>query len=88
MSHRDPELDATLARECPDGVDVYFDNTGGPVTDAVYRLLARDARIALCGVVAEYGATDARGHDFRPLLVSQATLKAFTVRRHLHRMPE
>jgi len=87
-SHRDPDLVAVLARECPDGVDVYFDNTGGSVTDAVYRLLARDARIALCGLVAEYGATDAHGHDFRPLLASQATLKAFSVRRNLHRMSE
>ena len=87
VSHRDPDLGAALARECPGGVDVYFDNTGGPVTDAVYGLLARNARIALCGLVAEYGASDARGHDLRPLLASQATLKAFSVRRNLHRMP-
>ncbi len=88
VSHRDPDLGAALARECPGGIDVYFDNTGGPVTDAVYRLLARDARIALCGLVAEYGAADMRGHDLRPLLASQATLRAFSVRRNLHRMPE
>ena len=88
VSHRGPDVDAALARECPDGVDVYFDNTGGPVTDAVYRRLSRDARIALCGLVAEYGADDARGHDLRPLLACQATLTAFSVRRHLRRMPD
>lgn len=88
VSHRDPAFRASLARGCPSGVDVYFDNTGGPVTDAVYGLLARDARIVLCGLVAEYGASEARGHDLRPLLATQATLKAFSVRRNLHRMQE
>lgn len=85
-SHHDPAFAASLARACPAGIDVYFDNTGGRVTDAVYELLARDARIVLCGLVAEYGAADAPGHDLRPLLARQATLTAFSVRRHLHRM--
>lgn len=88
VSHRDPNLDTALDRSCPRGIDLYFDNTGGPVTDAVYRRLSRDARIALCGLVAEYGAEGARGHDLRPLLANQVTLKAFSVRRHLARMPE
>ncbi|GMU73300.1 MAG: NADP-dependent oxidoreductase [Betaproteobacteria bacterium PRO3] len=88
VSHRDSDVGAALARECPGRVDLHFDNTGGPVTDAVYGLLARDARIVLCGLVAEYGAADARGHDLRPLLAAQATLKAFSVRRNLHRMTE
>jgi len=88
IDYKSGDLAAALADACPRGIDVYFDNTGGPVTDAVYRLLARDARIALCGLVAEYGAADMRGHDLRPLLASQATLRAFSVRRNLHRMPE
>lgn len=88
VSHRDPAFGAALARECARRVDVYFDNTGGPVTDAVYGLLARDARIVLCGLVAEYGAAGLRGHDLGPLLANQATLQAFSVRRHLQRMPQ
>lgn len=87
VSHREPDLAGLLARECPAGIDVYFDNTGGPVTAAAWSLLARDARIVLCGLVAEYGAGDAGGHDLRHLLAKQASLTAFSVRRHLHRMP-
>lgn len=87
VSHRDPDLGAALARACPKGVDVYFDNTGGRVSDAVMRLIVRDARIALCGLVAEYGA-GAHGHDFRPLLANQALVRGFSVRRNLHRMAE
>lgn len=88
VSHHDSDVGGSLARDCLGGVDLYFDNTGGPVTDAVFGLLARDARVVLCGLVAEYGAAAACGHDLRPLLATQATLKAFSVRRNLHRMQE
>ena len=67
---------------------MYFDNTGGPVTNIVYRHLAPGARIVLCGLVAEYGLANAGGHDLRPLLAKQATLTAFSVRSHLQRMRE
>jgi NADPH-dependent curcumin reductase CurA len=88
VSHRDPDFQAALARACPKGVDVYFDNVGGRVTDAVFGLLARDARVALCGLVAEYGHPEARGHDLQPLLAKQAMVKSFSVRRNQHRLAE
>jgi NADPH-dependent curcumin reductase CurA len=49
-----PDYGAKLAELCPDGVDVYFDNVGGPVSDAVWRRLALRARIAVCGQISEY----------------------------------
>lgn len=88
VSHADPDLAGALARACPRGVDVYFDNTGGRVTDAVLGHLARGARIALCGLVAEYGASAVPGHDWRPLLAQQALVQGFSVRRNLHRSGE
>lgn len=42
----------------PDGVDVYFDNVGGPITDAVFRRLNVDARVAVCGQIAYYNDED------------------------------
>lgn len=43
-----------LARLCPDGIDVYFDNVGGPVSDAALTLINRRARISLCGQISQY----------------------------------
>ena len=51
---RADHLNAELTRHCPDGIDVYFDNVGGPVLDAVMAQISSGARIALCGSIAEY----------------------------------
>ena len=45
---------AALDEAAPDGVDVYFDNVGGPITDAVFTQLNLDARVAVCGQIAHY----------------------------------
>jgi NADPH-dependent curcumin reductase len=88
VSHRSDDLRGELARACPSGIDVYFDNTGGAVTDAVYRLLRPGARVALCGLVAEYGDASARGPSLRYVLANQALVRGFSVRQNLHRMAE
>ena len=88
VCHRDGDFEAALARACPQGVDVYFDNTGGAVTDAVYRLLRPGARVALCGLVSEYGREDARGPNQRAILANQVLVQGFSVRFHLQRMEE
>jgi len=65
----------------PDGVDVYFDNVGGPITDAVFARLAVDARVAVCGQIALYN--DERlptGPRKLPALIeSRATVEGFLV---------
>jgi len=43
-----------LKQLCPDGIDCYFDNVGGPVTDAVFELLNEKARVAVCGQISQY----------------------------------
>ena len=49
---------AALDSAAPDGVDVYFDNVGGPITDAVFTTLNLDARVAVCGQIAHYNAEE------------------------------
>lgn len=58
VDHRSGDLADDLAAACPDGVHVYFDNVGGPVTDAVWQLLELRARVVVCGQIADYNATE------------------------------
>jgi NADPH-dependent curcumin reductase CurA len=57
INYTTADVAARLGETCPDGVDVYFDNVGGPITDAVFRQLADNARLAICGQIALYNAT-------------------------------
>jgi NADPH-dependent curcumin reductase CurA len=56
VDYKAGRLDADLTAACPNGVDVYFDNVGGPMTDAVIPLLNFWARVPLCGSISAYNA--------------------------------
>lgn len=58
LDHRISGLAARLANACPDGVDIYWENVGGPVSEAVLPLLNRFARIPVCGLVSVYSDSD------------------------------
>lgn len=89
VSHRSRDLPGDLRAACPNGIDVYFENVGGAVLDAVVEGLNKDARIPLCGLIAHYNATEPeRGPSFRSLLFSRALVKGFIVSDHLDRMPD
>ena len=59
IDHHGPDLPARLAAACPQGIDVYFENVGGAVFDAVMPLLNPRARVAVCGLIALYNETAA-----------------------------
>lgn len=69
VSHLGDGLGDRLAQACPQGVDVYFENVGGPVFDAVLPLFNRAARMVICGLIAHYG--DAEGVDARSELMKR-----------------
>lgn len=56
VDHHAPDLAARLGEVCPDGIDVYFENVGGRIWDAVLPLLNPFARVPVCGVIAQYNA--------------------------------
>lgn len=58
IDHRDADFAAELAAACPEGIDVYFESVGGKVFDAVLPLLNAQARIPVCGLIANYNATE------------------------------
>jgi NADPH-dependent curcumin reductase CurA len=57
LDHRQPDLADRLKEVCPNGIDIYFENVGGHVLEAVLPLLNNFARIPVCGLIAHYSAT-------------------------------
>ncbi|MGK9174949.1 NADP-dependent oxidoreductase [Yokenella regensburgei] len=71
IDHRADDFAAQLASACPQGIDIYFENVGGAVFDAVLPLLNTSARIPLCGLVSGYNSTELpAGPDRVPLLMA------------------
>jgi NADPH-dependent curcumin reductase CurA len=84
IDYKAGNLDAELAAACPKGVDVYFDNVGGPILDAVLMQMNAFSRIALCGQISGYNNPDALTvRNFRSFLVNRIQLRGFICSDHL-----
>jgi NADPH-dependent curcumin reductase len=80
VDHRADDLARQLEAACPAGIDVYFENVGGAVQQAVWPLLNDFARIPVCGLVAQYNATTPMpGPDMFSVLRKRLTLRGFIV---------
>jgi NADPH-dependent curcumin reductase CurA len=84
------DIAEALSAACPDGVDVYFDNVGGPISDAVMALINTNARIPICGQISLYNLeTPDIGPRVQPLLLTRtALMKGFLVGQYAERYPE
>jgi len=84
INHTDPDFEEKLRDACPDGIDVYFENVGGPVFKAALRLLNPFARVPVCGVIAHYNDTALpEGPDWTSLILRSALVKRLTIRGFL-----
>src|SRR4029077_13169030 len=75
LDHRDPDLAAKLKDACPKGIDVYFENVGGPVFEAVFPLLNEFARIPVCGLIAHYNDTEAVAPKWASVMIRNVLTK-------------
>lgn len=81
IDHRAPDFADQLAAAAPDGIDVYFENVGGAVADAVYPLMNTYGRVPVCGLIAHYNDTGMPdGKDRLPGFYSRILIKSLTVR--------
>jgi len=90
IDYKGAGLDAALEAACPRGIDVYFDNTAGPISDAVLRRLAVGARVVVCGTasVASWDPPPVGPRVERHLLVKRARMQGFIVFDYQHRYEE
>jgi len=90
IDYKNEKVSKRLAETCPDGIDVYFDNVGGEILDAVLRRLKLRARIVLCGGISQYNATGVPvgPANYLSLISSRARMEGFVVIDYLDRAGE
>lgn len=94
LDHRAADFGKALERACPDGIDVYYENVGGKIFEAVMPLLNQGARIPVCGLIAHYNDSKAPdGPDRLPglmglVLRKRLLLQGFIISDHFERFGE
>lgn len=90
IDYQTEDVRKALRTHAPDGVDVYFDNVGGDILDAVLTRLARGARIVICGAISQYNNTEpVKGpSNYMSLLVNRASMTGMVVFDYADRYAE
>jgi NADPH-dependent curcumin reductase CurA len=90
IDYKSGDIESALATACPKGVDLYFDNTGGAISDVVLRHLALGARVVICGTasVSSWNPWPNGPRAERHLLVKRARMQGFVIFDYAHRFEE
>ncbi|MGE5322620.1 MAG: NADP-dependent oxidoreductase [Actinomycetota bacterium] len=90
IDYKNEDVSKALRQHCPNGVNVYFDNVGGEILDAVLAQLARFARVVICGAISQYNSTTGiKGpSNYLSLLVNSARMEGFIVFNYQSRYAE
>jgi len=85
IDHRAPDFAEQLKAACPQGIDVYFENVGGHVWDAVFPLFNEFARIPVCGLIAQYNSSGKAQTDRLPATMREVLSRSLTIRGFIQR---
>lgn len=90
INYKTQDVGTALQEACPNGIDVYFENVGGKVSDAIFPLLNNFARIPVCGAISSYNnETEDLGPRVQPYLIKTSSLmQGFTVGNYSSRFGE
>jgi hypothetical protein len=84
IDHRSPGLAEKLAKSCPNGIDVYFENVGGPIWQAVLPLLNRFARVPMCGLIAHYNGVTGAEQNLLPATMLAVLRRSLLLRGYIN----
>jgi NADPH-dependent curcumin reductase CurA len=90
INYKTEPVHERLKTHCPNGIDVYFDNVGGEILDAVLSLINVKARVAVCGLISQYNAEEPipGPYNFRSILTQRARVEGFIILDHMGRFQE
>ncbi|XP_078433543.1 zinc-binding dehydrogenase family protein [Wolffia australiana] len=82
-------LVSTMRRYFPEGIDIYFDNVGGPTLDAALLNMRINGRIAICGMISQHSVSSVEGiHNLSALIPKRVKMQGFLQSDHLHLFPQ
>lgn len=80
IDHRQDNIADALDRLCPNGINVYFENLGGPISECAYERMAHRARVVVCGAITEYSAENPQMRsNLQNILFSEARVSGFNI---------
>ena len=90
INYQTEDLESALARTCPQGIDIYFDNVGGAILDTVLTKVNLYARIPLCGLISTYNAKESvpGPYNYSQLLIKRVRLQGFIISDYSSRFYE
>ncbi|MCA1767082.1 MAG: NADP-dependent oxidoreductase [Idiomarina sp.] len=88
INYKDGDLDDQLSKLTPDGIDLYFENTGGPIQNLVVERMNAHGRVVVCGMIADYDkAVPSPGPSWVPVIKKRLTIQGFTMPDHFDEIP-
>ncbi|MFT6154250.1 MAG: NADPH-dependent curcumin reductase CurA [Crocinitomicaceae bacterium] len=89
VNYKSADLKGQLTALTPNGVDVLFENTGGPIQELIFERMNAHGRIAVCGMIADYQSANPRpGPNWMPLIKKRITVQGFAMPDHFGDVPE
>ena len=90
IDYKSDNIGEGLTRECPNGIDIYFDNVGGDILDAVLARINYKGTIVVCGAISQYADfhNQVGPKNYMQLIAQSAKMQGFTMKDYMHRVPE
>ncbi|MGK0441883.1 MAG: NADPH-dependent curcumin reductase CurA [Pseudohongiellaceae bacterium] len=89
INYKSDDLDGQLAAAAPHGIDMFFENTAGPIQSLIVERMNAHGRVMVCGLIADYAKeVPSPGPSWVSVLKRRLTIQGFTMPDHYHQMPE